>query len=190
MALPRLREELDLLPGSPAPDGQPHWLLHDPVRNQFFRIDWPTLEILQRWDLDDPALIAADVSSNTTLALEADDVQAVIRFLESHHLTQASSSESAPKMAAQLARIQGTALNWLLHHYLFFRIPLLKPDAWLTRWLPIARWFVQPIFAWLTMLGGLGYSVASTIMISTSLIQMWLPEHQWPARWIKPNKNF
>lgn len=151
MALPRLREELDLLPGSPAPDGQPHWLLHDPVRNQFFRIDWPTLEILQRWDLDDPALIAADVSSNTTLALEADDVQAVIRFLESHHLTQASSSESAPKMAAQLARIQGTALNWLLHHYLFFRIPLLKPDAWLTRWLPIARWFVQPIFAWLTM---------------------------------------
>jgi len=40
------------------------------------------------------------------------------------------------------------------------------------------------------MIGGLGYSVASTVMISTSLIQMWLPEHQWPSRWIKPNKNF
>ena len=151
MELPRLREELDLLPGSPAPDGQPNWLLHDPVRNQFFRIDWPTLEILQRWDLDDPALIAADISANTTLALEVEDVQAVIRFLESHHLTQATSNQSAPKMAAQLARIQGTALNWLLHHYLFFRIPLLKPDAWLTRWLPVARWFVRPLFAWLTI---------------------------------------
>ena len=151
MALPRLREELDLLPGSPAPDGQPNWLLHDPVRNQFFRIDWPTLEILQRWDLDDPALIAADVSSNTTLELVSDDVQAVIKFLEVHHLTQATSIESAPKMAAQLQRIQGTTLNWLLHHYLFFRIPLLKPDAWLTRWLPVARWFVQPFFAWLTV---------------------------------------
>ena len=151
MALPRLREELDLLPGSSAPDGQPNWLLHDPVRNQFFRIDWPTLEILQRWDLDDPTLIAADVSANTTLALEADDVQAVIRFLEIHHLVQASSTESAPNMAAQLARVQGTALNWLLHHYLFFRVPLIKPDAWLTRLLPFARWFVQPIFAWLTV---------------------------------------
>jgi putative peptide zinc metalloprotease protein len=151
MALPRLREELDLLPGSSAPDGQPNWLLHDPVRNQFFRIDWPTLEILQRWDLDDPALIAEDVSSNTTLSLEAEDVQAVIRFLESHHLTQANAAESAPKLAAQLNRIQGSTFNWLLHHYLFFRIPLLKPNAWLTRWLPVARLFVQPVFVWMTV---------------------------------------
>ncbi len=150
MALPRLREELDLLPGPSAPDGQPTWLLHDPVKNQFFRVDWPTLEILQRWDLDDETLIANDVSQHTTLELDAHDVQAVARFLERHHLTQATASESPQKMAAQLALIQGTALKWLLHHYLFFRIPLLKPDAWLTRWLPIARWFVQPFFAWLT----------------------------------------
>lgn len=151
MALPRLREELDLLPGAPAPDGQPHWLLHDPVRNQFFRIDWPTLEILQRWDMDDPTLIAEDISANTTLSLEDQDVVAVVRFLENHQLTQASSADAPQKMAAQLARIQGTFVNWLLHHYLFFRIPLLKPDAWLTRWLPMARWFIQPVFAWLTI---------------------------------------
>lgn len=32
-----------------------------------------------------------------------------------------------------------------------------------------------PIFAWLTMIGGIGYSLASTVMIATSLVQMWLP---------------
>lgn len=37
---------------------------------------------------------------------------------------------------------------------------------WLTKW--------QPGFGWLVMLGGFGYSVASSMMIFTSLYQMWL----------------
>ncbi len=150
MSLPRLREELDLLPGPALPDGQPSWTLHDPVRNQFFRIDWPTLEILQRWDMDDAALIAADVSGHTTLTLTRDDVVKVAQFLVQHQLVQASAEGAPRKMAEQLARIQGSPLQWLLHHYLFFRIPLLKPDAWLTRWLPVARGFGSRAFAWMT----------------------------------------
>jgi hypothetical protein len=43
---------------------------------------------------------------------------------------------------------------------------------WLTKYFPI--------FAWLTMIGGFGYSLASTVMIFTSLAQMWLPH--WTAR--------
>jgi hypothetical protein len=37
---------------------------------------------------------------------------------------------------------------------------------WLTKW--------NPGFGWMVMLGGFGYSVASTVMILTSLYQMWL----------------
>ena len=150
MPLPRLREELDLLPGPNLPDGQPSWTLHDPVRNQFFRIDWPTLEILTRWSMDDARQIAADVAEHTTLAMTADDVAQVAQFLIQHQLVLPTSAQSPRKMAEQLASMQGTPLKWLLHHYLFFRIPLLKPDAWLTRCLPVARWFAQPVFAWLT----------------------------------------
>lgn len=42
--------------------------------------------------------------------------------------------------------------------------------------LDILSWWLTkyfPIFAWLTMIGGFGYSVASTVMIFTSLGQMW-----------------
>ncbi|MEN9888482.1 MAG: hypothetical protein RL559_519 [Pseudomonadota bacterium] len=152
MPLPRLREELDLLPGPALADGQPSWTMHDPVRNQFFRIDWPTLEILQRWDMDDPAQIAADVSAHTTLAMGPDDVVDVAKFLVQHQLVQASAEGAPRKLAEQLARIQGSPLKWLLHHYLFFRIPLIKPDAWLTRWLPLARWFGGKTFALMTAL--------------------------------------
>jgi hypothetical protein len=46
---------------------------------------------------------------------------------------------------------------------------------WLTKYIPA--------FAWLTMIGGIGYSLASTVMILTALAQMWLPRHQWLAYW-------
>ena len=49
--------------------------------------------------------------------------------------------------------------------------------------LDILSWWLTkyfPIFAWLTMIGGFGYSLASTVMIFTSLGQMWLPS--WTQR--------
>jgi hypothetical protein len=48
--------------------------------------------------------------------------------------------------------------------------------------LDILSWWLTkyfPVFAWLTMLGGIGYSLASTVMIFTSLAQMWLPRERW-----------
>ncbi len=152
MALPRLREELDLMVGPSLADGQPSWTLHDPVRNLFFRIDWPTLEMLTRWHLDDPQAIADDVNAHTTLSLTAADVQTVVQFVVQHQLVQATQPDAPRKMADQLARMQGSPLKWLLHHYLFFRVPLVKPDAWLVRWLPVARLFGSRLFALATFL--------------------------------------
>jgi hypothetical protein len=40
-------------------------------------------------------------------------------------------------------------------------------SMWLTKF-----W---PAFAWITMIGGFGYSLAATIMFATSFAQMWLP---------------
>lgn len=45
--------------------------------------------------------------------------------------------------------------------------------------LDIASWWLTkfwPACAWFTMIGGFGYSLASTVMIFTSLAQMWLPK--------------
>jgi len=157
MALPLLREELDLLAGPALADGQPSWTLHDPVRNQFFRIDWPTFEILSRWSLDDPQAIAESVAESTTLQLSASDVEQVARFLLENQLVQPQGSDSARKLAARLEQIQGSAFKWLLHHYLFFRIPLWRPDAWLGRWLGVAQLFYSRTFLALTLLAlGLG----------------------------------
>jgi len=47
----------------------------------------------------------------------------------------------------------------------------------------VASWWLtkmNPNFAWLVIIGGFGYSLASTIMIFTSLYQMWIKPRQAP----------
>lgn len=151
MALPRLRDELDLLAGPLLPDGQPSWTLSDPVRGQFFRIDWPTFEVMQRWALDDPSAIAAQISSQTTLQMTAEDVANVVEFLVTHQLTQPFGVQSAAQLNQRYEQLHGSALKWLLHHYLFFRIPLWHPDAWLERWQSATDRLFSARFLWLTL---------------------------------------
>jgi len=150
LQLPGLRQELVLLPGAALADGQPTWTVHDPARGQFFQIDWPSFEVLSRWHLGSPAAIARDIEDHTTLQLGSADVEQVIKFVVSNQLTEASAGQTARQLADRLAKTQGGGLNWLLHHYLFFRVPLWRPDAWLTRWQSVAAIFYSGLFAWLT----------------------------------------
>lgn len=133
MALLPLREELELLPGPRLADGQPSYTLHDPVRSLFFQIDWPTFEILSHWHLAEPAAIAAAIAATTTLQLDAAAVEGVIRFLHDNQLLQPEPGSAGALAQRQQAR-QGSLAQRLLHNYLFFRIPLLRPDRWLGRW--------------------------------------------------------
>ena len=86
--LPSLREELALYPGPRLADGQPSWTVHDPVRNQFFQIDWLTFEILSRWSFGDPARVVAAIAAETTLQPTVEDVDAVVKFLTDNQLLQ------------------------------------------------------------------------------------------------------
>lgn len=134
MALPVLREELALFAGPRLADGHPSWTLHDPVRNQFFQLDWLSFEIVSRWHGDSAQQIVDDIGQDTTLRPEVDDVQAVAEFLMGNDLLRPTRPDSATLMAARQARAKGNWWNWLLHHYLFFRLPLVRPDRWLGRW--------------------------------------------------------
>lgn len=153
VALPPLRQELALLPGPTLPDGQPSWTLHDPARNLFFQLDWPTVAMLQRWDMGPDALLDA-VARDTTLHLDESHLKAVLAFLKQNQLLMALPGQAAA-LAEQLARRKGGIAQWLLHNYLFFRIPLIRPDAWLGRLSPHIAGLYTRRFAWLTLLAGL-----------------------------------
>lgn len=139
---PALRQELQLHHAPALADGSPSWTLHDPVRHRFTRIDWITHEVLRRWWLADPALIAEQVNAHTTLAIEPAHVLQVLEFARRHELVEPAAAP--PAQAGAQAGALRAAATWLMHHYLFFRIPLFSPDALLQRLLPWARRLGRP----------------------------------------------
>lgn len=162
-ALPPLREELGLYPGPATRDGAPTWQLHDPVRHQFYRIDWLGFELLSRWPARPAQRSAAgqaqalldSVAAHTPLQPTPADVEQVLQFLVSHQLVQRHGADGSRWLLQQAQRQRAAAGGlwaWLLHHYLFFRVPLWRPDAWLQRALPWVAPLYSRGFAWLTLL--------------------------------------
>lgn len=170
-AWPTLRDELRLHHGPALADGQPSWTLQDPVRHRFVRIDWLTYEVLRRWWLGDAERIAEQVNQQTTLAIGADHVEQVRDFAEREQLVllrvpPGAPAQESPGGPAALAR-------WLLHHYLFFRIPLAHPDRLLQRLLP-----------WTAPLGSARFTAATVAALLLGLAGV---ARQWDsasAQWL------
>jgi hypothetical protein len=123
-----LREELRLLPAAANGDGSPAWMIHDPVCNRFFRIGWLDFEMLARWDLGSPAAVVESIQSETTLLPNTGDLQALTAFLERHSLLRIA-TQAGVRASPSGPHASNTPLTWLLHHYLFFRLPLARPQA-------------------------------------------------------------
>ncbi|BAE49947.1 HlyD family efflux transporter periplasmic adaptor subunit [Paramagnetospirillum magneticum] len=163
--LPPLREELTIHDGPVGHDGAPTWTLHDPLRNQFYRLTWSAFEALSRWRLGDPEQVAAAVSAETTLRIEAEDVGEVLDFLTRSQLLKPSSPMDVARLLAIHDAHKTGWLTWLLHHYLFFRIPLVRPNQILDVMLP-----------WVGWMGGRAFRLATLIAL---LAGLFLVGRQW-----------
>lgn len=150
--LPQLREELIMYSGPITSQGMPTWLLHDPVRNLFFRIDWLTYELLSRWYLKDSQAIIDNVNYETTINAEYEDLSTVIQFLIENELIQNHHRNGSIWYCQKLRATKINWWHWLIHHYLFFRIPMWRPDSWLSRILPYTKLFYSNAFFILTII--------------------------------------
>jgi putative peptide zinc metalloprotease protein len=163
--LPPLREELRLLPASPNLDGSPAWLVHDPVNNRFYRIGWVDFELLLRWGRGSPRQIVAAVNAETTLNIDERELEDLLRFLSHHCLLQPLGEQAVDLLRQRAGALKPSPWKWLLHHYLFFRIPLVRPQVWLARLAAHIGWIFSP-------------AAAITVLI-LSLAGIWLAARQW-----------
>ena len=154
--VPSLREELSLHCGPASLDGSPGWTIRDPVRNRYFRIGWAAFEALSRWQ-GTASAVAARVRAETTLDMDEEDIGEIAQFLAGNQLIRPNSHSDTLRLSERAAAEQGSRFQWLLHHYLFFRIPLLRPDRFLARLVPLVSWLGSIWFGWLTLAAlGLG----------------------------------
>lgn len=153
--LPALREDLRLAEAAPEADGAPAWVIEDPVINRFYRIGWLEFECLMRWGAP-AAQIAEQIASETPLKPEAEQILALADFLGQHQLLRPG-LEATDRLAARSTGTQWTQWRWWLHHYLFFRIPLVRPQRLLGRIAPHLGGLFRPEMLWAVLaLSGLG----------------------------------
>lgn len=122
-----LRDDLRLFEASPGTDGEPAWMIQDIVTNRFYRIGWLEFETLLRWGRP-PVEIAAEIASETPLRPDPAQIERFGAFLEQHDLLRLT---GAARRSEPTDGHVWLTWRWWLHHYLFFRIPLIRPHRML-----------------------------------------------------------
>ncbi len=148
-----IREDLVLMPGPRAYDGSPTWTLYDPAVHRYYRIGWLEFECLHRWHLADAGQIAQAIERETPLNADATDVAQFVLFLVNNQLVKPMSSPASSQFAYLRHAAKPGFWTWLLHNYLFLRIPLVRPDRYLQKALPFIDLFFHRRFIILLMLG-------------------------------------
>jgi putative peptide zinc metalloprotease protein len=150
-----LRDELVLEPGPSLRGGAPSWTLYDPTSNRFHRIGWLEFEILCRWHLGSCDDIAARIREETTLRPSAQDVERFAQFAARSELLRGVGVEGTQRLLQRKAAARQGWLTWLTHHYLFVRIPLMRPDRLLEKLLRHLGWVYSRGFLAVTVLAAL-----------------------------------
>ncbi len=163
MALLPLRRELRLYPAA-AEEGRPGWTLEDPVRNRFFRLGRHQVEQLARWDCGTACALCTRIKQETDLSLDVDEVAAFQQFLLANSLLQSGHPTVQNFLENRVS--QKTSL-WMraLQSYIFFRVPLWRPQRFLAATLPYVRCLASPT--------ALGLYVAALIAALILLTPQW-----------------
>lgn len=131
--LPTLRQNLKLLPASPDEDGEPRWQLFDALSNKFYFLSRTALYLFREWRnaVDDESLLACVAKRGIDVSRE--ELEYFIRFLKQNNLLEASDVHTVSDFETQAKARKKHLLLWLLHNYLFIKVPLVRPDLLLTK---------------------------------------------------------
>ena len=163
--LPPLRDDLQIVKGMPTLQGEPTWTIVDPVRNKYMQIGWGAYQMLTRWNTGTTEQLLTRIADETTYPVTKKEVDELIIFLYTNHLTQGPISGGSATFVAQAEAGKQHWLAALVHHYLFFKIPLAKPDNFLRTTLP----YVAPLMT----------KLVAMLVIIIGTIGVFLVSRQW-----------
>ena len=167
IALPVLRNDLQLIEGPVALDGSPSWIIVDPIRNKYFSIGWLAFQILSRWTLGKASLLIHKLKQESALEVNHDDIQNMLSFLYANSLTLDPASGSSDSYYEQYMASKPNFIIWLIHNYLFIKIPLVKPTQFLRKTLV----YVEPFFS----------STTISLIVLMGLTGLYLVGRQWES---------
>jgi putative peptide zinc metalloprotease protein len=153
--LPALREDLQIMRVGASYSGAPTWVVFDPIRNRFFRITYEMFQVLSSWRISGTVgnLLKA-IDSRFGNRLSMDDIGTIVRMLE-HNLLLVQPTRGAWRALHQKAQPRHSWFMRLIHNYLFFKIPLVRPERFIRHTWPYVAFLFSKVFWFISALVGL-----------------------------------
>jgi putative peptide zinc metalloprotease protein len=131
--LPNIREDLKLLEASPCEDGTKQWNLFDPIQNKYFTIGIDTFELIKYWQAGISTKDFIERLQKKDYEIDEESLLTFIGFLSNSGLTKCLNKEDNKRIIEQKKKSKQTLFKWLMHNYLFIKVPVFKPDKWLSK---------------------------------------------------------
>ncbi len=164
--LPPLREELRFMEAARDAGRAPGWLIYDPLRNSYFRISRLSALALSCWREGTAGALLEALARRHGVHATPEDVGELLAFVSGNGLTR-EAQNGWRGLHGQFMRRRRGLLSRILHGYLFFRIPLARPEKFLRAALPYVRW--------------LGSRPALLLLAAISLTGLYLTGRQWDS---------
>lgn len=163
--LPPLREDLQIMRGGTSYSGEPVWVVLDPLRNRFFRVTYEMFQLLSVWNRS--ATIGAlnrTLNARFGRQTDAEEVGMVLRMLDVNFFLAQPASGSWRGLYDASQRRHSLFMQ-LIHNYLFFRIPLVRPEP-----------FIRATWPYVSFLFSRGFLLFAALV---GLAGLYLVSRQW-----------
>jgi putative peptide zinc metalloprotease protein len=155
-SLPTLRRDLRLEAAGVDHDGMAVATVIDPVRANYFRLHWPESVILPIWKSCKTRQQLCDrVKEELDISLTDDDIGTIAKFLHHNQLTETDDKGGWQRYLALAEASKHSLTHKLVHNYLFFRFPLVHPQAFLETALPRVEFLFSRLFTTVFLIIGL-----------------------------------
>ncbi len=141
--LPRLRQDLEIVEGPRGRDGRPSFILADHLRHRYFALGEAAL-----------ALLSGGRGGGALPAGEKENVETLGAFLSDNQLADSPGPDGWRMLYAQHAAGRHGIAKAAVHNYLYFRIPLFRPQPFLHAAWPWVSWMFTGGFAALCIVLG------------------------------------
>lgn len=152
--LPCLRQDLTIEQSANYWTGSPSFLIYDAIRNKYFRVGERVVSILSFWRQTTADKLARDVSNKLGTDYSVKDIENVAKFLITNSLIDRNRTDDWKQLLFQADAGKTSLWKAVIQKYLFFKIPLFRPQKLLNQVWPFC-WF---LLTWpaATMIGLLG----------------------------------
>lgn len=140
--LPLFRKDLVMHLGPEDADGSPTYSLYDPVKAQYYKFGWGEHLI---FDCLRPHMTAKELveSIKKRAPLDITEEEIYEFFEDANKQGLLAKRYSSEELIKESEEKKVGWLSWLLHHYLYIRVPLFDPDEFLEKTLK----YVEPFFS-------------------------------------------